>query len=137
MSIFYAALSAIFAAITSILCKVGLANTPSNVATFIRTAVVLVMALIVVFVTNTQNALLKLNKHDTIFLILSGLSTGASWLFFYHALQLGEVKVVSSIDKMSGVLTLILALIFLHESFSLKTAIGIVLITAGTLFMVL
>lgn len=129
--------SAVFAALTSILAKVGISGVNSNLATAIRTVVVVGMAWGMVFLTNTQNGILSISRKSWIFLILSGLATGASWLCYYHALQMGEASKVVPIDKMSTVLTLILAFIFLHETFTVKSLIGCVLITIGTLVMVL
>lgn len=132
-----AILSSVFAALTSILAKVGINGVNSNLATALRTAVVLIMAWGMVFLTNAQTGIGDIDKKSWIFLILSGLATGASWLFYYKALQLGEVSRVAPIDKMSIVLTLIMAFLFLHEKFTVKSAIGSVLIAAGTLVMVL
>ena len=132
-----AILSSVFAALTSILAKVGINGVNSNLATALRTAVVLIMAWGMVFLTNAQSGIADVDKKSWIFLILSGLATGASWLFYYKALQLGEVSRVAPIDKMSIVLTLIMAFLFLHEKFTVKSAIGSVLIAAGTLVMVL
>lgn len=132
-----AILSSVFAALTSILAKVGINGVNSNLATALRTAVVLIMAWGMVFLTNAQSGIAAIDKKSWIFLILSGLATGASWLFYYKALQLGEVSRVAPIDKMSIVLTLIMAFLFLHEKFTVKSAIGSVLIAAGTLVMVL
>lgn len=137
MWLVFAILSAVFAALTSILAKVGIEGVNSNLATAIRTAVVLVMAWLLVFITNAQNGLSEISKKSWIFLILSGLATGASWLCYYRALQTGEVSKVVPIDKMSVVITLTLAFIFLHEEFTAKSLIGSLLITAGTLVMVL
>ena len=131
-----AILSSVFAALTSILAKVGINGVNSNLATALRTAVVLIMAWGMVFLTNAQSGIADIDKKSWIFLILSGLATGASWLFYYKALQLGEVSRVAPIDKMSIVLTLIMAFLFLHEKFTVKSAIGSVLIAAGTLVMV-
>ena len=133
----YALLSAVFAALTSILAKIGIANVNSNLATAIRTVVVLVMAWGMVFLTGSQSGISGISKKSWIFLILSGLATGASWLCYYRALQIGEASKVVPIDKLSVVFTLILAFIFLHEQFTAKSAIGTVLITAGTLIMAL
>ena len=132
-----ALLSAIFAAVTSILAKVGIEGVNSNLATAIRTAVVVVMAWGMVFLTNTQSGISEIGKRSWLFLILSGLATGASWLCYYRALQLGEASKVVPIDKLSVVITLILAFVFLHEKFTAKSLIGCVLIGAGTLIMVL
>ena len=137
MWLFCAILSSVFAALTSILAKVGINGVNSNLATALRTAVVLIMAWGMVFLTNAQSGIADIDKKSWIFLILSGLATGASWLFYYKALQLGEVSRVAPIDKMSIVLTLIMAILFLHEKFTVKSAIGSVLIAAGTLVMVL
>lgn len=137
MWLLFAVLSAVFAALTSILAKIGIDGVNSNLATAIRTAVVLLMAWGIVFITNAQKGLSSIHPKSWIFLILSGLATGASWLCYYHALQTGEVSKVVPIDKLSVVITLILAFVFLHESFSVKSAIGAILITAGTLVMVL
>ena len=131
----YAILSAVFAAITSILAKVGIDGVNSNLATAIRTVVVVLMAWGMVFLTNAQNGITEISKKSWIFLILSGLATGASWLCYYKALQMGEASKVVPIDKMSVVITLILAFVFLHEQFTVKSVIGCILITAGTLFM--
>lgn len=136
MWLLFAALSAVFAALTSILAKVGIENVNSNLATAIRTAVVLIMAWGIVFLTNAQSGLHEISRKSWIFLTLSGIATGASWLCYYRALQLGEASKVVPIDKLSVVLTLILAFIFLHEEFSVKSLIGCILIGAGTLIMV-
>ena len=129
--------SAVFAALTSILAKIGIEGVNSNLATALRTAVVLVMAWGMVFLTNAQSGIGDISKKSWIFLILSGLATGASWLCYYKALQIGEASKVVPIDKLSTVITLILAFVFLHEQFTVKSAIGCVLIAAGTLVMVL
>lgn len=133
----FALLSAIFAALTSILAKIGIDGVSSNLATAIRTVVVLLMAWGMVFLTHTQGGILDISKKSWIFLILSGLATGASWLCYYKALQIGEASKVVSVDKLSVVITLILAFVFLHEKFTLKSLVGAGLITAGTLIMVL
>ncbi|NBH83255.1 EamA family transporter [bacterium C-53] len=133
----FALLSAIFAALTSILAKIGIEGVNSNLATAIRTVVVLVMAWGMVFLTKAQNGILQVSHKSWLFLILSGLTTGASWLCYYRALQLGEASKVVPIDKLSVVITLILAFILLHEQFTPKSLIGCVLIGAGTLIMVL
>ena len=133
----YALLSAIFAAVTSILAKVGIEGVNSNLATAIRTVVVVIMAWGMVFLTNAQSGISDIGKKSWLFLILSGLATGASWLCYYRALQLGEASKVVPIDKLSVVITLILAFVFLHEKFTAKSLIGCVLIAAGTLVMVL
>lgn len=132
-----ALLSAVFAALTSILAKVGIENVNSNLATAVRTAVVLVMAWGMVFITNTQNQICDISKKSWLFLILSGLATGVSWLCYYKAIQIGDVSKVVPIDKLSVVITLVLAFVFLHEQFTVKSAVGAALITAGTLIMVL
>ena len=133
----FAILSAIFAALTSILAKVGINGVNSNLATAIRTVVVLVMAWGMVFLTNTQGGITDISRKSWLFLILSGLATGASWLCYYRALQLGDASKVVPVDKLSVVITLILAFLFLHEKFTSKSLIVMVLITAGTLVMVL
>lgn len=133
----FALLSAVFAALTSILAKVGIESVNSNLATAIRTVVVLVMAWGMVFVTNTQGGLTDISRKSWLFLILSGLATGASWLCYYRALQIGEASKVVPIDKLSVVITLVLAFVFLHERFTPKSLIGCLLIGAGTLLMVL
>ena len=133
----FALLSAVFAAATSILAKVGIEGVNSNLATAIRTMVVLVMAWGMVFLTNTQRGIVDISRKSWIFLILSGLATGASWLCYYKALQIGEASKVVPIDKLSVVITLVLAFVFLHEKFTPKSLIGCALIGAGTLFMVL
>ena len=130
-------MSAIFAALTSILAKVGIDGVNSNLATAIRTVVVVIMAWGMVFLTNAQNGIPEISKKSWLFLILSGLATGASWLCYYKALQIGEASKVVPIDKLSVVITLILAFVFLHEKFTIKSLIGCVLIGAGTLVMVL
>ena len=133
----FALLSAVFAALTSILAKVGINGVNSNLATAIGTVVVVIMAWGMVFLTKGQSGIGAISKKSWIFLILSGLATGASWLCYYRALQMGSASKVVPIDKLSVVITLILAFIFLHEDFTYKSAIGSILITAGTLFMVL
>lgn len=133
----FALLSAVFAALTSILAKVGIEGVNSNLATAIRTIVVVIMSWGMVFITNAQGGIFNITKKSWIFLILSGLATGASWLCYYRALQLGETSKVVPIDKLSVVITLILAFVFLHEEFTIKSLIGCILIGAGTLVMVL
>lgn len=133
----FALLSAVFAALTSILAKVGIEGVNSNLATALRTIVVLAMAWGMVFLTHAQNGITQISKKSWLFLILSGLATGASWLCYYRALQIGEASKVVPVDKLSVVITLVLAFVFLHESFTMKSAVGAVLITAGTLVMVL
>ena len=137
MWLVFALLSAIFAALTSILAKVGIDGVNSNLATAIRTVVVVVMAWGMVFLTNTQSGLSEISRKSWIFLILSGLATGASWLCYYRALQIGSASKVVPIDKLSVVITLVLAFVFLHEEFTIKSLIGCVLIGVGTLVMVL
>ena len=137
MWIIFAVLSAIFAALTSLLAKVGIDGVNSNLATAIRTIVVVIMAWGMVFLTHTQSGLSEISKKSWIFLILSGLATGASWLCYYKALQSGAVSKVVPIDKLSIVITLILAFVFLHEEFTTKSLIGCILIAAGTLVMVI
>lgn len=133
----FALLSAVFAALTSILAKVGIDGVNSNLATAIRTMVVVVMAWGMVFLTHTQSGISEISKKSWLFLILSGLATGASWLYYYRALQIGEASKVVPVDKLSVIITLVLAFVFLHESFTMKSMIGCVLIGAGTLLMVL
>lgn len=135
--LFYALASAVFASLTSILGKVGMQDINSNLGTAIRTIVVLIMAWVVVFVTGKQHTVKQIDKSSWLFLVLSGVATGASWLCYYKALQVGEASKVVPIDKLSVVITLILAFIFLHEEFTAKSLIGCMLITAGTLIMVL
>ena len=132
-----ALLSAIFAALTSILAKVGIEGVNSNLATAVRTGVVLLMAWGMVFITNTQSGIFGIERKSWIFLILSGLATGASWLCYYKALQIGEASKVVPVDKLSVVITLILAFVFLHEKVTPKSVLGCVLIAAGTLLMVI
>lgn len=133
----FAVLSAVFAALTSILAKVGIKDVDSNLATAIRTVVVVAMSWLMVFITNAQSGITNIGKKSWIFLILSGLATGASWLCYYKAIQIGEVSKVVPIDKLSVVITLVLAFIFLREDFNIKSLIGCILIAAGTLIMVL
>lgn len=133
----FALLSAVFAALTSILAKIGIEKVDSTLATAIRTVAVVGMSWLMVFITNAQSGITQISRKSWIFLILSGLATGASWLCYYKALQLGDVSKVVPIDKLSVVFTLVLAFIFLHEEFNVKSVIGAILITAGTLFMVL
>ena len=133
----FALLSAVFAALTSILAKVGIDGVNSNLATAIRTVVVVIMSWGMVFLTNAQGGISEISRKSWVFLILSGLATGASWLCYYKALQLGDASKVVPIDKLSVVFTLILAFLFLHEQFTIKSVIGCILIGAGTLFMVL
>jgi hypothetical protein len=136
MWLVFAVLSAVFAALTSILAKVGIEGVNSNLATAIRTVVVVLMAWIIVFITNVHEGVWEITRKSWIFLILSGLATGASWLCFYKALQLGDASRVVSIDKLSVVITIVLAAVFLHEQLTVKTAMGAILITAGALVMV-
>ena len=133
----FALLSSIFAAATSILAKIGIENVNSNLATAVRTVVVVIMAWAMVFITNTQWGIHDISKRSWLFLVLSGLATGASWLCYYKALQIGEASKVVPIDKFSIVFTMVMAFVFLHEQFTLKSIAGIVLVTAGTLLMVL
>ncbi len=137
MWLILALLSAIFAALTSILTKVGIDGVNSNLATAIRTVVVVVMAWGMVFITNAQGGIADISKKSWLFLILSGLATGASWLCYYKALQIGDASKVVPVDKLSVVITLVLAFVFLHEKFTPKSLIGCVLIGIGTLLMVL
>lgn len=133
----FALLSAVFAALTSILAKVGIEDVNSNLATAVRTVVVVAMAWSMVFLTHAQKGLAQIGRKSWIFLILSGLATGASWLCYYKALQMGEVSKVASVDKFSVVITLLLAAVFLHEEFTVKTCLGCLFIAAGTLLMIL
>ncbi len=133
----FALMSAVFAALTSILAKIGIEGVNSNLATAIRTVVVVVMAWGMVFLTSAQSGISEISKKSWLFLILSGLATGASWLCYYKALQVGEASKVVPIDKLSVVITLVLAFVFLHEQFTAKSMIGCVLIGAVTLLMVL
>ena len=132
-----ALLSAVFAALTSILAKVGIDGVNSNLATAIRTVVVVVMAWGMVFLTDTQGGIWEISRKSWLFLILSGLATGASWLCYYKALQIGEASKVVPVDKLSVVITLVLAFVFLQEKFTAKSLIGCILIGIGTLIMVL
>ena len=129
--------SAVFAALTSILAKVGIEGVGSNLATAIRTVVVVLMAWGMVFITHQQTGLMSISRKSWLFLILSGLATGASWLCYYKALQIGDASKVVPVDKLSVVITLVLAFVFLHEEFTVKSVAGCVLIGAGTLLMVL
>mgnify|MGYP001700975122 CR=1 FL=1 len=133
----FAVLSGVFAALTSILAKIGIDGVNSNLATAIRTMVVVAMAWGMVFLTHTQSGITEISKKSWLFLILSGLATGASWLCYYRALQMGEASKVVPIDKLSVVITLVLAFVFLHEEFTAKSLIGCILIGVGTLVMVL
>ena len=133
----FAILSAIFAALTSILAKIGIEGVNSNLATAVRTIVVVLMAWFMVFITGNQNGIVDISKKSWIFLILSGLATGASWLCYYKALQLGEASKVVPIDKLSIAITIVLAFIFLGEQITLKTLIGCCLIVTGTFIMIL
>ncbi|ATV63873.1 MULTISPECIES: EamA family transporter [Fusobacterium] len=133
----FAILSAIFAALTSILAKIGIEGVNSNLATAVRTIVVVLMAWLMVFITGSQNGLMDISKKSWIFLILSGLATGASWLCYYKALQIGEASKVVPIDKLSIVITVALAFLFLGEQITLKTLIGCSLIAVGTFVMIL
>ena len=133
----FALMSAVFAALTSILAKVGIDGVNSNLATAIRTVVVVVMAWGMVFLTNTQNGITEISRKSWIFLILSGLATGASWLCYYKALQIGDASKVVPVDKLSVIITLVLAFVFLHEKFTVKSLAGCALIGLGTLIMVL
>ena len=137
MWLILALLSAVFAALTSILAKIGIEGVNSHLATAIRTLVVVAMAWGMVFLTNAQNGITEISKRSWLFLILSGLATGASWLCFYKALQMGQASKVVPIDKLSVVITLVLAFVLLHEQFTVKSLIGCILIGLGTLVMVL
>lgn len=137
MWLMFAILSSVFAAITSILAKMGIENVNSNLATAIRTVVVVAMSWLMVFVTGAQSGIASISRRSWVFLILSGLATGASWLCYYKALQMGSVSKVVPIDKLSVVITIILAFIFFREPVNAKSVIGCVLIAAGTLLMVI
>lgn len=137
MWLVFAILSSVFAAATSILAKIGIEGVNSTLATAIRTLVVVVMSWVMVLVTNTGGGITDISKKSWIFLILSGIATGASWLCYYKALSMGEASKVVPIDKMSVVLTLIMAFVILHERFTWKSAVGSLLLTAGTIFMIL
>lgn len=132
-----ALLSSIFAALTSIFAKIGIENINSNLATAIRTMIVLVMSWVMVFITNSQSGIMDISKRSWLFLVLSGIATGASWLFYYKALQIGDVSKVVPIDKLSVVITLVLSFILLHEQFTIKSLIGCLLLTAGVLVLAL
>ena len=136
MWLILAFLSAIFAALTAILAKIGIDGVDSHLATAIRTVVVLALAWGMVFLTNSGEGISEISRKNWIFLILSGLATGASWLCYFKALQIGETSAVVAVDKLSVVLTLILAILFLHEQFTLKSSLGAVLITVGTWMMI-
>ena len=133
----FAVLSAVFAAATSILAKIGISGVNSNLATAIRTVVVVAMSWGIVFLTNAQSGIAGISKRSWLFLILSGIATGASWLCYFKALQMGEVSKVVPVDKFSIVITLVLAYAFLHEQFTVKSVIGAALIAAGTFVMIL
>lgn len=133
----YALSSAIFAALTSILAKIGIQGVNSNLATAIRTVVVVAMSWAMVFITNAQSGIFEISKRSWLFLILSGLATGVSWLCLYRALQIGEVSKVIPVDKFSVVITLVLGFVIFHEQFTFKSLLGCILLTAGTLVMVL
>ena len=137
MWFFFALLSAVFAALTSILAKIGIEGVPSNLATAIRTVIVILMAWAMVFLTNSQTEIVNISRKSWLFLILSGLATGASWLSYYKALQMGNATEVSAVDKFSLVITLVLAFFFLQDVLTFKTIIGCILITIGTLVMIL
>lgn len=136
MWLVFAILSSVFAALTSILAKVGINGVSSNLATAVRTVVVLIMAWGMVFLTNTQNEIAEIGRKSWIFLILSGMATGSSWLCYYKALQMADVSKVAPIDKLSIVITIIMAFLFLHEQMTFKTVISCLLISAGTLVLV-
>ncbi len=133
----FAVLSAVFAALTSILAKVGIDGVNSELATAVRTVVVVAMSWGMVFITHAQSGLTEISRKSWLFLILSGFATGASWLCYYKALQIGDVSKVVPIDKLSVVITLVLAFVFLHEKFTAKSLIGCILIAAGSLIMVM
>ena len=136
MWIVFALLSAMFAALTSIFAKIGIDGVNSNLATAVRTIVVVVMSWLMVFITNNQSGLAQISKKSWVFLILSGIATGASWLCYYRALQLGKATEVAAVDKLSIIFTLVLAFIFLHDTFTVKSLIGCALIATGTILMV-
>ena len=136
MWIVFALLSAVFAALTSIFAKIGIDGVNSNLATAVRTVVVVVMSWLIVFITNNQSGLAQISKKSWVFLILSGIATGASWLCYYRALQLGKATEVAAVDKLSIVFILILAFIFLQDTFTVKSLIGCELIATGTILMV-
>ena len=136
MWIVFALLSAVFAALTSIFAKIGIDGVNSNLVTAVRTVVVVVMSWLMVLITNNQSGLAQISKKSWVFLILSGLATGASWLCYYRALQLGKATEVAAVDKLSIIFTLILAFIFLHDTFTVKSLIGCALIATGTILMV-
>ncbi|MBO5691768.1 MAG: EamA family transporter [Spirochaetaceae bacterium] len=133
----FALASAIFAALTSILAKIGIEGVNSTLATAIRTLVVVAMAWVMVLVTQTQGGIHDISRKSWLFLVLSGLATGASWLCYYKALQIGMATKVVAVDKFSVVITMVMAFVFLHEAFTIKSVIGCILIGAGTLVMVL
>jgi len=137
MWFFFALLSAVFAALTSILAKIGIEGVPSNLVTAIRTVIVILMAWAMVFLTNSQTEIVNISRKSWLFLILSGLATGASWLCYYKALQMGNATEVSAVDKFSLIITLVLAFFFLQDVLTFKTIIGCILITIGTLVMIL
>ena len=137
MWLIFALASAVFAALTSILAKIGLAGVNSTLATAIRTLVVVAMAWVMVLVTQTQGGIHEISRKSWLFLVLSGLATGASWLCYYKALQIGMTTKVVAVDKFSVVITMVMAFVFLHEAFTIKSIIGCLLIGAGTLVMVL
>jgi transporter family protein len=133
----YALLSAFFAALTAIFAKIGVAAIPSNLATAIRTVIILIMAWVIVLARGEYKAIGGLSRHSLTFLILSGFATGASWLFYFKALQVGDVSRVAPVDKLSVALTIILAAVFLQETLTIKTAVGACLIIAGTLVLII
>jgi transporter family protein len=137
MWVLFAALSAVFAALTTILAKIGIEGVNSNLATAIRTGVVLILAWTMVFLTQAQGGISEISRKSWLFLVLSGMATGASWLCYYKALQMGEASRVVPIDKMSVVITIVLAFLILHEEFTVKSLIGCILLGAGTLVMAL
>ena len=137
MWFFYAILSALFAAITSIFAKIGIGGISSNLATAIRTIVVLILAWAIVFITGSNREIKNISSRSMLFLILSGLATGLSWLFYYKAIQMGNVTSVVAIDKLSIIITIVLAFFILNEQITFKSVIGGILIASGTLFMVL
>jgi transporter family protein len=132
----YALLSALFASLTAIFAKIGVTNVNSNLATAIRTVIILVIAWAIVFFRGEQKMIQSISRHSLIFLIISGLATGLSWIFYFKALQLGKVSQVAPVDKLSVALTIVLSVVFLGEALSWKTALGALLIIGGTLVLI-
>jgi bacterial/archaeal transporter family protein len=132
----YALLSALFASLTAIFAKVGITNVNSNLATAIRTIIILMVAWGIVLAKGEAKGLSTLSRHNIIFLVISGIATGLSWVFYFKALQIGKVSQVAAVDKLSVALTIILSVVFLGEALTIKTAIGALLIIAGTVVMI-